>query len=81
MRKGNDRYVVKAGDKWQVKKPGAERASLETDTQREAIDRAKKIVGNSGGGEVRIQGRDGRFRDSDTVPPGNDPNPPRDRKH
>ena len=42
---------------------------------------AERTVGNLGGGEVRIQGRDGRWRDSDTVPPGNDPNPPRDKKH
>lgn len=81
MSKDSDRYVVKAGDKWQVKKARAERASATTDTQRDAIDRAKEIVGRQGGGEVRIQGRDTRFRDSDTVPPGNDPNPPRDRKH
>lgn len=50
-------------------------------TQREAERSAKDIVGNLGGGEVRIQGRDGQWRDSDTVPPGNDPMPPRDEKH
>ncbi|MDP3984720.1 MAG: DUF2188 domain-containing protein [Acidimicrobiia bacterium] len=33
-----------------------------------------------GGGEVTIHGRDGRIRDSDTVPPGHDPNPPRDKR-
>ncbi|MDE2442264.1 MAG: DUF2188 domain-containing protein, partial [Betaproteobacteria bacterium] len=42
---------------------------------------AKQTVRNLGGGEVRIQGRDGRWRDSDTVVPGNDPCPPKDRKH
>ena len=42
---------------------------------------AKDIVRSAGGGEVRIQGRDGRFRDSDTVAPGNDPHPPKDTKH
>ena len=31
--------------------------------------------------EVLVQGRDGRFRDSDTVAPGNDPHPPKDTKH
>ena len=36
---------------------------------------------NSGGGEVRIHRRDGKIRDSDTVAPGNDPFPPRDKKH
>ncbi|MFN3256916.1 MAG: DUF2188 domain-containing protein [Ilumatobacter sp.] len=33
------------------------------------------------GGEVRIHGKDGRIRDSDTVAPGRDPNPPRDTRH
>lgn len=81
MAKNNDRYVVKHEDGWAVKKPGADRASSIHDTQREAERAAKEIVSNQGGGEVRIQGRDGQWRDSDTVPPGNDPMPPRDRKH
>lgn len=65
---------------WDVRKPDAGRASGHADTQREAIDRAREIVGNQGGGEVVIHGRDGRVRDSDTVAPGNDPNPPRDTR-
>lgn len=74
----NSRHVVpnpKGG--WDVKKPGAGRASAHTDTQREATQRATKIVRNSGGGEVRIHGRDGQIRDSNTVAPGNDPYPPK----
>ena len=78
---GHDRYVVKHEDGWAVKKAGAERASSIHDTQQEAERAAKNTVANLGGGEVRIQGRDGQWRDSDTVPPGNDPLPPRDRKH
>jgi len=77
----NDRYVVKHPDGWAVKKAGADRASRVSSTQREAEKEAKEIVGNLGGGEVRIQGRNGQWRDSDTVPPGNDPNPPKDTKH
>jgi hypothetical protein len=78
----NDRYVVKNPDGgWDVKGPNADRASGHFDKQSEAEGRAKEIVGNLGGGEVRIQGRDGQWRDSDTVPPGNDPNPPKDKKH
>lgn len=77
----NDRFVVKRGDKWAVVGPGAKRASALTDTQREGEKRAKEIVKNRGGGEVRIQNREGRFRDSDTVAPGHDPNPPKDKKH
>ena len=81
MSNDNERHVVpNSNGGWDVLKPGASRASAHTDTQKEAIDRAKEIVGNAGGGEVRIQGRNGRFRDSDTVKPGNDPFPPRDKK-
>ena len=65
----NARYVVKHPDGWAVKAGGAERASSVHDTQKEAEVAAKQTVGNLGGGEVRIQGRDGRWRDSDTVVP------------
>ncbi|MCC6237269.1 MAG: DUF2188 domain-containing protein [Dehalococcoidia bacterium] len=78
----NDRYVVRNPDSgWGVRGPNASRASSQHDTQADAIRRAREIVANHGGGEVRIQGRDGRWRDSDTIPQGNDPNPPKDMKH
>lgn len=76
-----NRHVVpnpKGG--WDVRKPGASRASTHHDTQKGALDRARQIVANDGGGEVRIHGRNGQIRDSDTIPPGNDPHPPTDRK-
>jgi hypothetical protein len=77
----NDRFVVKHGRDWAVKAPGAERSSSVHSTQREAEKAAKATVSSLGGGEVRIQGRDGKWRDSDTVAPGNDPTQPRDNKH
>jgi len=78
----SNRHVVPNPDGgWDVKAPGATRSSSHHDTQKEAETRAKEIVGNAGGGEVRIHGRDGRIRDSDTVAPGNDPNPPKDTRH
>ena len=77
MPTSNDRYVVRNPDGgWDVKAAHAKY----TQTQAEAILHAKDIVRNAGGGEVRIQGRDGRFCDSDTVAPGNDPHPPKDTK-
>lgn len=77
----SNRHVVPNGSGgWNVKKPGAKRASSRHDTQGDAIDRARDIVRKDGGGEVRIHNRKGRIRDSDTIPPGNDPNPPRDTK-
>ena len=77
----NDRFVVRQPEGWAVKKPHAERSSGVFGTQGEAEHRAKEIVGNLGGGEVRIQGYHGPWRDSDTVAPGNDPNPPKDHRH
>ena len=77
----NDRFVVKHDDGWAVKKTKAGRSSSVHPTEKEAEKRAKQIVDNLGGGEVRIQGKSGPFRDSDTRPRGNDPNPPRDRRH
>lgn len=77
----NDRFVVKRDKGWAVEKPKAKRASALTKTQADGEKRAKEIVHNLGGGEVRIQNREGKWRDSDTVAPGRDPNPPKDKKH
>lgn len=71
----------KDSGQWRIKKEGSDRASGFADTQKEAEKIAKQFSGNSGGGEVRIHGLDGKIRDSDTVSPGNDPNPPKDKKH
>jgi len=80
-RGSTNRHVVpNASGGWDVKSPGSERASAHARTQSEAVDRAREIVHHAGGGEVRIHGRDGRIRDSDTIAPGNDPNPPRDTR-
>lgn len=79
--KNNNRFVVNHEDGWAVKKAGTDRASSVHRTQQEAERVAKNTVANLGGGEVKTQGRDGQWRDSDTVAPGNDPMPPRDRRH
>lgn len=77
----NDRHAVPDSEGgWNVEKPGGARASAHTDTQQQAIDRAREIVHNAGGGEVVIHGRDGKIRDKDTIAPGNDPNPPKDKR-
>ena len=82
MAASNNRHVVpNAKGGWDVKAPGSERASAHATTQAQAERRAKEIVSNLGGGEVRVHGKDGRIRDSDTVAPGRDPNPPRDTRH
>ena len=77
----NERHVVPNPDGgWDVVAPHAQRASAHVDTQAQGVDRARDIVGNTGGGEVVIHRPDGSIRDSDTIAPGNDPNPPRDRR-
>lgn len=75
-------HVTKNKDSglWQIKKEGAQRVSDLADTQKEAEKIAKQFSSNSGGGEVVIHTPDGKIRDKDTVAPGNDPNPPKDKK-
>jgi hypothetical protein len=82
MSKSSNRHVVpsKSGSGWDVKAPGASRASAHTRTQGEAVKRANQIVDNAGGGEVRIHRPNGQIRNSNTVGGGNDPFPPRDTK-
>lgn len=75
---GKDQHVVPHDGGWAVRGEGNQRATSVHDTQAEAIDHARTIAQNERS-EVVIHGRDGRIRDSDSY--GNDPNPPRDRKH
>lgn len=63
----NDRYVVKSGSDWAVKKAGVKTPESTHRKQSTAEQSAKKTVHNLGGGEVRIQGRDGKWRDSDNL--------------
>lgn len=66
---------------WTVIREGADRVSDSAPTQAEAERIAKRLAESSGGGEVRIHRPDGPIRDSDTVAPAKDPNPPRDKRH
>ncbi len=65
---------------WKTKRDGADRASGYYNTKAEAEKAAKGFSANNGGGEVRIHSPKGPIRDSDTVPPGHDPNPPKDKR-
>ena len=67
--------------KWAAKREKAERAAGYYNTQAEAEKVAKELAANSGGGEVKIHSPKGSIRDSDTVAPGNDLCPPKDKKH
>jgi hypothetical protein len=39
------------------------------------------MLKNQGGGELTTRGENGKIRSKDTISPGRDPNPPRDREH
>jgi hypothetical protein len=82
MSKGRDRTVSRRDDnQWANKRNDAGKASSVHDTQRDAIDAASEMLGNQGGGELTIKGIDGKIRSKDTIPPGNDPCPPKDKEH
>lgn len=82
MSKDRDRMVYRRDDgKWVNKRNDAGKASSVHDTQKEANNAAKEMLRNQGGGELTAKGRDGKIRSKDTIPPGNDPLPPRDKEH
>ena len=74
MTQSNKRTVQKRDDgNYEVRKPGAQRASAVTHTQSAGIDRAREILKNDGGGELAVRSDNGQIRKQDTVEPGNDP--------
>lgn len=82
MSKGRDRTVYRRSDgRWANKRNDAERPSSLHDTQRSAGRAARQMLRKQGGGELTTTGRNGRIRSKDTIAPGNDPFPPRDREH
>lgn len=74
MSKPQDRNVFQRPDgQWANQRQDASRPSDLHNTQAEAIDAAKDMLSNQGGGEVSIHGVDGKIRAKDTVKPGPDP--------
>lgn len=68
------RYVVQTKDgKWANKKVGSKRASSLSNTQAEAKSKAIEQAKKHGNTEVRVHGRDGRIRESNTYTRKNDP--------
>jgi len=62
---------------WDVRAAGSSQSSAHFDRQEQAIDRAREILRNSGGGELVVHDRHGQIREKNTVPPAREPNPPR----
>ncbi len=82
MSKNRDRMIYQGTDgKWKNKRNDASKAFSVHDTQREAEKAALNNLKNQGGGELITKGRDGRIRSKDTIRPGRDPFPPRDKEH
>lgn len=81
MSKGSDRTVFKRGDEWVNKRIDADRASSVHKKQGTAVRGASRMLRNQGGGELTIIGKDRRIRSKDTIAPGRDPNPPKDKEH
>jgi len=69
-------HVTKKGDKWQVKKGGASRASVITDTKAEAVEKGIEIAKNQKS-ELSIHNQNGRISEKRSY--GNDPMPPKDK--
>lgn len=82
MTKGRDRIVYRRDDgTWVNKRIDADRASSLHDTQSAAEHSARNMLRNQGGGELITKGLDGKIRSKDTIYPGNDPLPPKDKEH
>lgn len=82
MSKGRDRTVFKRSDgMWANKRNDADRASSLHRTQGGAEKAAHGLLKKQGGGELTTKGENGKIRSKDTIPPGRDPNPPKDREH
>ena len=79
--KRGGRDVSPVRGRWKVTQPGRRKPVSDHGTQANAERAAKRDLARAGGGEVRIHDRLGRIRDSDTIPPAKDPNPPKDRRH
>ncbi len=76
MRKNKQIWVSPAKDGWRLHRPGAKRSIKKTDTQKEGFNVARE-VGLNQGGEVIVQGRDGRIREKNSHPPPLDRFPPK----
>ncbi len=71
-------HIVPAGDRWAVKKEGLDNP-LSTHRTKALADQQARPQARKDKVELVIHGRNGRIQDKDSF--GNDPCPPRDKKH
>jgi hypothetical protein len=81
MSKGKDRTVYKRPEGWVNKRNDADRASGIHKKQSDAVKEAGDMLRRQGGGELTIIGENKQIRSKDTIAPGRDPYPPRDKEH
>lgn len=74
MSKKNQHVTPHPDGGWQVKGAGNSKATRRTETQSDAISKAREISKNQGA-EVVIHRQNGKIRDKNSY--GNDPYPPR----
>jgi hypothetical protein len=71
---GKNQHVVPQENGWAVKGAGNSKATVVTNTQKEAIEAAREIAKNQES-ELVIHGQNGKIRDKNSY--GNDPFPPK----
>jgi len=77
---GRSVFQRENGD-WINKRNDADKAGSVHTTQKEAWDAARQMLHQEGGGELTVMGIHGKIVSKDSISPGNDPNPPKDREH
>ena len=77
MAKGQNVHVVPNGGNWQVKPEGGRPVS--NHRTQGAAEAAAKPIARQNQAELVIHRPNGQIRDKDSF--GNDPNPPKDKKH
>jgi hypothetical protein len=78
MSKGKNQYVVPTKEGWGVKSEGSSKLTVKTETKAEAVKIGTTIAKNQRS-ELTILGGNGKIQNKNSF--GNDPNPPKDKKH
>jgi hypothetical protein len=73
-----DIHIIPHADKWATKKEGNKRVTETFDTK-EGAQRAGRDQAKKDKVDLVIHGKNGKIQDSDSY--GNDPCPPKDKKH
>jgi hypothetical protein len=78
MSKSRNQHVVRHNDSWAVRAEGSQKVSKEFDIKADAVNWGRKVAQNQQS-ELFIHGKNGQIQDRDSY--GNDPCPPKDKKH